>query len=156
MKKMMMVMGVAAVFAATAGQWSKPTWIPREKGLYRSQIHRGGGKGSRPDNSLETFLWCWGLGFAPEADARLTKDGVAIAMHDDNLRRIGRGITPEFASKKIKDLTWDEVRDVDTGSYLGDQYATTRLATMEAVFAAMKGRPERLLYVALIGYLVYH
>ena len=94
MKKMMMVMGVAAVFAATAGQWSKPTWIPREKGLYRSQIHRGGGKGSRPDNSLETFLWCWGLGFAPEADARLTKDGVAIAMHDDNLRRIGRGITP--------------------------------------------------------------
>ena len=147
MKKMMMVMGVAAMFAATAGQWSKPTWIPREKGLYRSQIHRGGGKVSRPDNSLETFLWCWGLGFAPEADARLTKDGVAIAMHDDNLRRIGRGITPELASKKIKDLTWDEVRDVDTGSYLGDQYATTRLATMEAVFAAMKGRPERLLYV---------
>jgi len=147
MKKMMMVMGVAAVFAATAGQWSKPTWIPREKGLFRSQIHRGGGKGSRPDNSLETFLWCWGLGFAPEADARLTKDGVAIAMHDDNLRRIGRGITPEFASKKIKDLTWDEVRDVDTGSYLGDQYSTTRLATMEAVFASMKGRPERLLYV---------
>ena len=147
MKKMMMVMGVAAVFAATAGQWSKPTWIPREKGLYRSQIHRGGGTRSRPDNSLETFLWCWGLGFAPEADARLTKDGVAIAMHDDNLRRIGRGITPELAAKKIKDLTWDEVRDVDTGSYLGDQYATTRLATMEAVFAAMKGRPERLLYV---------
>ena len=147
MKKMMMVMGVAAVFAATAGQWSKPTWIPREKGLHRSQIHRGGGKKARPDNSLETFLWCWGHGCTPEADARLTKDGVAIAMHDDNLRRIGRGITPEFASKKIKDLTWDEVRDVDTGSYLGDQYATTRLATMEAVFAAMKGRPERLLYV---------
>ena len=76
MKKMIMVMGVAAVFAATAGQWSKPTWIPREKGLYRSQIHRGGGTRSRPDNSLETFLWCWGRGFAPEADARLAKDGV--------------------------------------------------------------------------------
>lgn len=147
MKRILFVSLAATALAATAGQWAKPAPIPREKGLYRSQIHRGGGARSRPDNSLETFLWCWGLGFAPEADARLTKDGVAIAMHDDNLKRIGRGISPELAAKKIKDLTWEEVRDVDTGSYLGPQYATTRLATMEAVFAAMKGRPERLLYV---------
>jgi len=147
MKKMLFVSFALAALAVTAGQWAKPAPIPREKGLFRSQIHRGGGRASRPDNSLETFLWCWGLGFAPEADARLTKDGVAIAMHDDNLKRIGRGISPELAAKKIKDLTWEEVRDVDTGSYLGPQYATTRLATMEAVFAAMKGRPERLLYV---------
>ena len=136
-----------AALAAIAGQWPKPDPIPRENGLYRSQIHRGGGWSSRPDNSLETFLWCWGLGFAPEADARLTKDKVAIAMHDDTFRRIGRGITPEFAAKKVKDLAWNEVRDIDTGSYLGAQYSTTRIATMEAVFAAMKGRPERLLYV---------
>ena len=137
----------AAALAATAEQWPKPAPIPREQGLYRSQIHRGGGKASRPDNALETFLWCWGLGFAPEADARLTKDGVAIAMHDNNLKRIARGIPPELATKQIRDLAWTDVRDIDTGSYLGQQYSTTRLATMESVFAAMKGRPERLLYV---------
>lgn len=147
MKAILSVVLTFVLFAVQAEQWPKPDPIPREKGLYRSQIHRGGGWSSRPDNSLETFLWCWGLGFAPEADARLTKDGVAIAMHDDTFRRIGRGITPEFAAKRIKELTWDEVRDVDTGSYLGAQYSTTRIATMEAVFAAMKGRPERLLYV---------
>ena len=147
MKKMMMVMGVAAMFAATAGQWSKPTWIPREKGLYRSQIHRGGGKGSRPDNSLETFLWCWGHGMAPEADARLTKDGVAIAFHDETLKRVARGIPREMCDRRIKDLTWDEIKDIDVGSYLGEEYCATRIATMESVFAAMKGRPERLLYV---------
>ncbi|MBQ7188774.1 MAG: hypothetical protein IJR99_05085 [Kiritimatiellae bacterium] len=147
MKKMMIAAFFAATVAAFAGQWEKPAWIPREKGLYRCQIHRGGGAKSKPDNSLETFLWCWGHGMAPEADARLTKDGVAIAMHDDNLRRIGRGITPELANTKIKDLTWDQVRDVDTGSYLGKEYASTRLSTMEAIFASMKGRPERLLYV---------
>lgn len=147
MKKIMLVVVGASALALSAGQWPKPAPIPREKGLFRSQIHRGGGARSRPDNSLETFLWCWGLGFAPEADARLTKDGVAIAMHDGNLRRIGRGISPEFAAKEIKDLAWAEIRDVDTGSYLAPQYSTTRLATMEAVFAAMKGRPERLLYV---------
>ena len=148
MKKMMIAATLACgALVLSAGQWPKPAPMPREKGLFRSQIHRGGGAKSRPDNSLETFLWCWGLGFAPEADARLTKDGVAIAMHDGDFRRIGRGITREFAVKKIEDLTWSEIRDVDTGSYLAPQYSTTRLATMEAVFAAMKGRPDRLLYV---------
>ena len=147
MKKITMILCVSSMLAVTAGQWAKPAPIPREKGLYRSQIHRGGGARSRPDNSLETFLWCWGLGFAPEADARLTKDGVAIAMHDPTLKRIGRGMSERLATTPITDLAWDEIRDVDTGSYLGAQYATTRLATMEAVFAAMKGRPERLLYV---------
>jgi glycerophosphoryl diester phosphodiesterase len=147
MTKTLMIALCAGTMAATAGQWEKPAWIPREKGLHRSQVHRGGGARSRPDNSLESFLWCWGHGMAPEADARLTKDGVAIAMHDDTLARVGRGITRELAEKKIRDLTWDEVRDIDTGSYLGEAYASTRLATMESVFAAMKGRPERLLYV---------
>lgn len=137
--------GLAGVLLA--GQWPKPAPIPREKGLYRCQVHRGGGRATRPDNSLETFLWCWGHGMAPEADARLTKDGVAIAMHDDNFKRIGRGITPAFAAKSIKTLTWDEIKDVDTGSYLGPQYSTTRISTMESIFAAMKGRTERLLYV---------
>ena len=51
--------------------------VTRGEGLYRCQVHRGGGRDTRPDNSLETFLWCWGHGVAPEADARLTKDGVA-------------------------------------------------------------------------------
>lgn len=147
MKTTVMFIVCAAAFASQAQQWEKPAPIPREKGLFRSQIHRGGGRAARPDNALETFLWCWGLGFAPEADARLTKDGVAIAMHDDTFKRIGRGITPEFAARKVGHLTWAEIRDVDTGSYLGKEHATTRVATMETVFAAMRGRPERLLYV---------
>lgn len=147
MKSTAMFCVCAMTFGAAFGELAKPASIPRENGLFRCQIHRGGGARTRPDNSLETFLWCWGLGFAPEADARMTKDGVAIAMHDDNLHRIGRGIAPEFAQKRVKDLTWDEIRDIDTGSYLGQEYSTTRIATMESVFAAMRGRPERLLYV---------
>ena len=116
MKKSFLLALCASVLVVSAGEWAKPAPIPREKGLFRCQIHRGGGRATRPDNSLETFLWCWGHGMAPEADARLTKDGVAIAMHDDNFKRIGRGVDPEFAKKKIKDLTWDEIKDVDTGS----------------------------------------
>lgn len=118
----------------------------RAAGLFRCQIHRGGGH-AFPDNALESFLWAWGHGVAPEADARLTRDGVAIAFHDDNLARIPRGMPEAWKTRKIKDMTWDEIRNLDTGSYLGPQYASTRIVQMETVFAAMKGRPERLLYL---------
>ena len=119
----------------------------RGQGLYRCQVHRGGGRDTRPDNSLETFLWCWGHGVAPEADARLTKDGVAIAFHDPTLQRIARGIPGELQTREIKDMTWDEIKDVDVGSYMGEEYATTRIATMDSIFAAMAGRPDRILYL---------
>ena len=65
---------VAATATALAeADPSKPAWIPREKGLYRSQVHRGGG-GKYPDNALETFLWCWGKGCTPEADVNITDE----------------------------------------------------------------------------------
>ena len=125
---------------------ARAAWIPREKGLYRSQVHRGGG-GQYPDNALETFLWCWGRGCTPEADARLTKDGVAIAMHDDKLGRIASNLDPKLAELSASEMDWADMRDVDIGSKWGAQYSTYRLATMESVFAAMKGHPERLLYL---------
>ena len=147
MKGILVTALCSVAFSLVAGQWAKPEPIPREEGLHRCQIHRGGGHATRPDNSLETFLWCWGHGMAPEADARLTKDGVAIAFHDNDLKRIARGIPREMGGRLIKDLTWNEIKDIDVGSYLGEEYMTTRIATMESVFAVMKGRPERLLYV---------
>lgn len=115
--------------------------------LNRSQVHRGGGRNTRPDNALETFLWCWGHGVAPEADVRLTKDGVAIALHDGTLARVGRGISRELASRRISSLTWDEIKDVDVGTYLSPEFASTRIATFASICAAMMKRPERMLFV---------
>lgn len=115
--------------------------------LNRSQIHRGGGRDTRPDNALETFLWCWGHGVAPEADVRVTADGVAFALHDGNLARVGRGISDELAKRPIEGLTWGDVKDVDVGSYLSPQFASTRIASFESICGAMAHRPERLLYV---------
>lgn len=134
---------VAAISAFAASDKSNS----RSEGLFRSQVHRGGGRNTRPDNSLETFLWCWGHGVAPEADARLTKDGVAIAFHDTTLKRIGRGFSAEIANVPVGELNWRDIRDIDTGSYLGDEFSSTRIATMESVFAAMSGRPDRILYL---------
>ena len=120
---------------------------PQGTELFRCQVHRGGGKRTRPDNSLETFLWCWEHGVAPEADARLTKDGVAIALHDETLKRTGRGISEELANTKVKDLEWAAICNVDTGSYLGPEYSSTRIPTVDSIFAAMAGHPDRILYL---------
>ena len=121
---------------------------PRTDFLYISHVHRGGGKLERPDNTLETFKWCWENGSALECDCRKTKDGVGIMLHDDRLKRTARGIPEEMGKRLVSDeLTWDEIKDVDVGSYLGPQFAHHRIPTIEATFAAMKGHPTYLCFV---------
>ena len=104
---------LCAALAADAG-CETPTNL-----LHLSHVHRGGGKLERPDNTLETFMWCWQNGSALECDCRKTKDGVGIMLHDRTLRRTARGIPDEMANKNVsEELTWDEIKDVDVGSYL--------------------------------------
>ena len=116
--------------------------------LYVSHVHRGGGMAERPDNTLATFQWCWENGSAVECDCRKTKDGIGIMLHDDNLKRTGRGIPSVLAQKSVsQELTWDEIKEVDVGSYLNPKYANERVPTIEATFAAMKGHPTYLCFV---------
>lgn len=119
----------------------------REDGLFISHVHRGGGKFERPDNTLETFLWCWGNGSALECDCRCTKDGVGIMFHDNDLRRTPRGIPEALKKRKISEMNWADIRDIDVGSYLDAQYASQRIPTIQAVMAAMAGHPSYLLFV---------
>lgn len=43
MNKIVVAVMCGVSLALVAGEWAKPAWIPREKGLFRSQIQRGGG-----------------------------------------------------------------------------------------------------------------
>ena len=116
--------------------------------LYISHVHRGGGAKERPDNTLETFKWCWENGSALECDCRRTKDGVGIMLHDDILWRTAHGIPESMATNSVsRNLTWDEIKDVDVGSYLDPAFAHHRIPTIEQTFAAMKGHPTYLCFV---------
>ena len=145
-------------FARNAGDYSArrlSVWVRRRTDLlHLSHVHRGGGKLERPDNTLETFKWCWENGSALECDCRKTKDGVGIMLHDRTLKRTGRGIPSGLAKKDVsKELTWAEVKDVDVGSYLKELnpaatgFSHHRIPTIEATFAAMKGHPTYLCFV---------
>ena len=116
--------------------------------LHLSHVHRGGGKFERPDNTLETFRWCWENGSALECDCRRTKDGVGIMLHDATLRRTARGIPDALADKDVSsELTYDEIKDIDVGSYLSPNFSHPRIPTIDEVFAEMKRDPKWLCFV---------
>lgn len=110
------------------------------------QSHRGAGN-LAPENTLPTFELGWKLGTIPEADVRMTKDGVIVAFHDDNFARLVKDASPELKRKGIADLTWDEVAGIDVGSWKGDEFAGQRVPRITDVFEAMRGRPDRMLYL---------
>ena len=161
MKKMNTVFAVASALAVAGcccrdccGDKPKDEAKRRTDLLYISHVHRGGGKFERPDNTLETFKWCWENGSALECDCRKTKDGVGIMLHDRTLKRTARGISPEMARKQVSsELLWSEIKDIDVGSYLKEinpsagDYSDNRIPTIEATFAAMKGHPTYLCFV---------
>jgi glycerophosphoryl diester phosphodiesterase len=65
--------------------------------------HRGGGE-EHPENSMAAFAHAVSEGFTYlETDARLSADGVLIALHDDRLDRVsdGRGLVCEHSAAYI-------------------------------------------------------
>ncbi len=114
-----------------------------------SHVHRGGGACDRPDNTLETFKWAWANGAGVECDCRFTGDRVPIMLHDGNLRRTGR-VAPgdeRLLTNAVSKLTFEEIRRVDVGRYLGERFAGERVPSLDEVFAAMKGHPSYTLFV---------
>ncbi len=65
------------------------------------QSHRGAGD-LAPENTLESFAFAWEMGTVPEADVRLTSDGVFVAFHDPHLRRTPSGIPEEWRDLGIE------------------------------------------------------
>lgn len=110
------------------------------------QAHRGAGD-LAPENTLPTFELGWRMGAIPEADVRLSKDGVPVAFHDDTFARLVKDAPPELRKKGVHDLTWNELSQLDVGSWKGPEYAGQRIPRIADVFALMRGRPERRLYL---------
>ena len=67
MKLELLAIAVAIAAALPAVGATSPAWGSPEL-LDYSHVHRGGGAFEAPDNTLETFLWCWEHGSALECD----------------------------------------------------------------------------------------
>ncbi len=96
--------------------------------------HRGYNR-MAPENTLPAFQAAIDDGGdIAELDVQLTKDGVVVVSHDPTLRRTA-GI-----NKSIYELTYDELQQIDVGSYFSEQYTGTHVPTLDEVIKLCKGR----------------
>lgn len=110
------------------------------------QIHRGAGA-LGPENTLESCLFAWSLGTIPEVDVRFTRDGVMVPFHDENMKRVVSGLKPDEKEKGVEDFSYAELLELDVGIWCGEYFRGQRIPMMVSIFSAMKGHPERRIYL---------
>lgn len=137
-------LAVSATAALAAGEAA--TSPPASRPAFVIQAHRGAGT-LAPENTLPTFELAWQLGVIPEADVRTTKDGVLVAFHDDNFKRLVKGAPADLRSKGVGQLAWDELKKLDVGAWKGRTFAGQHIPRIADAFAAMQDRPERRIYL---------
>ena len=127
-----------------AASWNVRGHIPLDE--FVIQCHRGAGE-LEAENTIEAFKLAWSLGTIPEADIRATGDGVIVAFHDSNFRRLVKDAGPALQKQGVEDLTWKELQRIDVGSWKGEEFAGQHVPRMADVFRLMTGHPERRIYL---------
>lgn len=69
-----------------------------------------------------------------EIDVRVTKDGEFVLLHDQTLKRT-TGLR-----KAIWDVTYEEIKDLDAGSWKDKRFSDVKIPTLIEVFENTKGR----------------
>jgi glycerophosphoryl diester phosphodiesterase len=88
--------------------------------------HRGGGT-LAPENTLAGLRTASHYGFqGVEFDAKLTRDGVAILLHDDTLDRTTNGGGP------VAQADWVALRCLDAGGWRDARFTGEPIPTLEA------------------------
>ena len=97
---------------------------------YRGLIaHRGAGRYA-PENTLAAMRLGMQHGFTMvEYDVKLSRDGVAVLLHDDDVRRTSNGIG------NAAEKTFAELAELDFGSWHSDIYAGEPIPTLYSIAA---------------------
>jgi glycerophosphoryl diester phosphodiesterase len=107
---------------------------PKHGGVY-VVAHRGAHEGI-PENSLAAYQKAIDLGCDfVEIDVRTTKDGKFVSVHNSSIDAYAPGKTG-----KVKDMTLDELRALDIGLRVGEQWKGTKIPTFEEILDLCKGK----------------
>jgi glycerophosphoryl diester phosphodiesterase len=107
--------------------------------VYQVVAHRGA-SAVAPECTLACVQAAMKTGAtAIEVDVRTTKDNVLVVLHDTTVDRTTNG------SGKINDLTWDQVRNLDAGSWFDSKFKDQRIPRLRDVLKVAKGRVDILL-----------
>ncbi|MCS7146211.1 MAG: glycerophosphodiester phosphodiesterase family protein [Nitrososphaerota archaeon] len=107
--------------------------------------HRGF-SGRFPENTIRAVKEALRLGVdGVEVDARMTKDGVVVLMHDETVDRTTNG------HGKVKELTWGEIMRLDAGSWKGEEFSCEPVPRLEEVLSETVGRAVLHIEVKEVG-----
>jgi glycerophosphoryl diester phosphodiesterase len=96
--------------------------------------HRGG-KRWAPENSLSAFKKSLEAGVdGIELDIHKCKSGELVVIHDDTLNRTTNG------TGYVKDATWQELSQLDSGSWYSPAFKGEKLPLLQDVFDLIKGK----------------
>lgn len=104
--------------------------------------HRGAAK-LAPENTLaaiDTGIR-WGARFI-EIDIHRSRDDVLVVMHDGSVERTTDG------AGKIKELSWEEIRRLDAGSWFSSEFRGERVPRLEEIFERMRSHDFNLIVEA--------
>ncbi|MGM9342635.1 glycerophosphodiester phosphodiesterase [Streptomyces salinarius] len=82
-----------------------------------------------------------------EIDVQRTKDGTLVNFHDCTMERTTNveDLYPGRPSYRVSDFTWNELRQLDAGSWFHDKYAGERIITLDTVIRHLQHTPTGLL-----------
>lgn len=95
--------------------------------------HRGS-SAKAPENSLSAIRQAIadGADYA-EIDVQETRDGTIVLLHDSDLKRVAA------LDKNIWEVSYDEIRDLDIGSWFSPEFSSERIATLDEAIALARG-----------------
>ena len=98
-----------------------------------------------PENTLANFRACLELRLGFEFDVARTKDGHLVCIHDDTVDRTTNG------KGKVAEMTLDEIRRLDAGSWFDPKFDEEQVPTVEEVLnlASKYGQHDVLIAVDL-------
>ena len=96
--------------------------------------HRGS-KVSAPENTLSALRQAIaeGADYA-EIDVQTSADGVVVLLHDADLRRVAS------VDRRLKDMNYHELKDIDVGSWFAPEFSTERIPTLQEAIDLARGR----------------
>ena len=96
--------------------------------------HRGASR-EAPENTLAAFQKAIDdMADYIELDVQMTSDGYIVVMHDTSAYRT-TGV-----AKNITDMTYEEIRSLDAGSWFSKEYKGEKVPSLEEVLKLVKGK----------------
>lgn len=105
----------------------------RRRAFVKGVNHQGYNRVA-PANTLPAFQLSAKQGFKyVETDVRFTSDGVAVLLHDESINATARNADGSQISETINiaDITYEQALTYDFGIWKGEQYAGTKIPTLE-------------------------